>query len=42
MLFRSYAKIQEAVEMARRSGVRVLAAVTEDAGGVLDGAAGEN
>jgi biopolymer transport protein ExbD len=37
-----YAKIQEAVEMARRSGVRVLAAVTEDAGGVLDGAAEEN
>jgi biopolymer transport protein ExbD len=32
-----YAKIQEAVEMARRSGVRVLAAVTEDAGGVLEG-----
>jgi biopolymer transport protein ExbD len=32
-----YAKIQEAVEMARRSGVRVLAAVTEDAGGPLEG-----
>ena len=30
-----YAKVQEAVEMARRSGVRVLAAVTEDKGGKL-------
>jgi biopolymer transport protein ExbD/biopolymer transport protein TolR len=28
-----YAKIQEVVEMARRSGVRVMAAVTEDQGG---------
>ena len=34
-----YAKIQEAVEVARRSGVRVLAAVTEQRGGML--AAGE-
>jgi biopolymer transport protein ExbD len=30
-----YAKIQEGVEMARRAGVRVLAAVTEDKGGPL-------
>ena len=30
-----YAKIQEAVEMARRAGVRVLAAVTEEKGGAL-------
>ena len=36
-----YGKIQEAVEVARRSGVRVLAAVTEQRGGML-GAAEEN
>jgi biopolymer transport protein TolR len=30
-----YAKVQEAVEIARHSGVRVLAAVTEDLGGPL-------
>ena len=30
-----YAKVQEAVEIARRAGVRVLAAVTEDKGGPL-------
>ncbi|HEU4569703.1 MAG TPA: biopolymer transporter ExbD [Gemmatimonadales bacterium] len=35
-----YAKIQEAVEIARRTGVRVLAAVTEEkapSGGILGG-----
>ncbi|HVX90022.1 MAG TPA: biopolymer transporter ExbD [Gemmatimonadales bacterium] len=37
-----YAKVQEAVEMARRSGVRVLAAVTEDKGGPLLGGGEEN
>jgi biopolymer transport protein TolR len=37
-----YAKIQEAVEVARRSGVRVLAAVTEQNGGMLGGAGEEN
>ena len=37
-----YAKIQEAVEVARRSGVRVLAAVTEQQGGMLAGAGEEN
>lgn len=37
-----YAKIQEAVEMARRSGVRVLAAVTEDKGGPLLGGGEEH
>ena len=36
-----YAKIQEAVEVARRSGVRVLAAVTEQQGGMLGGAGEE-
>ncbi|MBW8772754.1 MAG: biopolymer transporter ExbD [Gemmatimonadetes bacterium] len=30
-----YGKVQEAVEIARRAGVRVLAAVTEDKGGPL-------
>ena len=30
-----YAKVQEAVEVARHAGVRVLAAVTEDKGGPL-------
>ena len=30
-----FAKVQEAVEVARRAGVRVLAAVTEDKGGPL-------
>ena len=30
-----YAKVQEGVEVARRAGVRVLAAVTEDRGGPL-------
>ena len=37
-----YAKIQEAVEIARHSGVRVLAAVTEDLGGPLLGGGEEN
>lgn len=37
-----YAKIQEAVEVARRSGVRVLAAVTEQQGGMLAGTGAEN
>ena len=36
-----FAKIQEAVEIARRCGVRVLAAVTEQRGGML-AAAQEN
>src|SRR6478735_11649506 len=36
-----YAKIQEAVEIARHSGVRVLAAVTEDLGGPLLAMGGE-
>jgi biopolymer transport protein ExbD len=30
-----FGKVQEAVEIARRAGVRVLAAVTEDKGGPL-------
>ena len=30
-----YAKVQEGVEVARKAGVRVLAAVTEDKGGPL-------
>jgi biopolymer transport protein TolR len=37
-----YGKIQEAVEVARRSGVRVLAAVTEQQGGMLGALPEEN
>ncbi len=37
-----YAKIQEAVEVSRRAGVRVLAAVTESKGGPLLAGAEEN
>jgi biopolymer transport protein TolR len=39
-----FGKIQEAVEMARRSGARVMAAITEPkvTGGLFDAAAKEN